>query len=164
VEHPTRSWFAGWAQGMQRCRAARRCGQCAAMKAMRCMTRSEGWRCCREPTTHSLLRFSSSMFNARLEGMLLLLFGATRCPGVWHKLVATQSPRRDLRANTRTHDERGWCRGYRDGTWCAAAARMVDGALHDTMLTWAFCRIAGGHHGEQQGGDHRCAQRRARGM
>jgi hypothetical protein len=47
VEHPTRRWFAGLAQGMQECRAARRCGQCAAMKAKRCMTRSGGWRCCR---------------------------------------------------------------------------------------------------------------------
>jgi hypothetical protein len=29
---------------------------------------------------------------------------------------------------------------------------MVDDALHDTKLTWTFCRTAGGHHGEQQGG------------
>jgi hypothetical protein len=40
------------------------------------------------------------------------------------------------------------------GVWrkLAAATQMVDDALHDTKLTWTFCRIAGGHHGEQQGG------------
>jgi hypothetical protein len=47
---------------------------------------------------------------------------------------------------------KGRCRGCRDGTWCAATARMVDDALHDTMLTRAFCRTTGGHHEEQQGG------------
>jgi hypothetical protein len=71
-------------------------------------------------TTHSLLSFSLSRFKARFEGVLLLLFGVTRCSGVWRKL--------------------------------AAATQMVDDALHDTKLTWTFCRIAGGHHGEQQGG------------
>jgi hypothetical protein len=77
---------------------------------MRTMRSDEGY-AMQGRTTRSLLRFSSSRFNARLEGVLLLLFGATRCPGAWHKLAATRPPRRDLRVNSRTHDEHGWCRG-----------------------------------------------------